>query len=383
MEGLRCEGATGSKTCQPLHLAVTASVNSGAGPIEAVAVRAEAGAAPFELSEAAGASRFPRWSKDGTAVAFVQEETAGSPVLVSRTIPLATGQKTELTTGTAAATEDFRHMEWEPSSRVAWTKKAGTSVTGISVLAPPSTTVETASPNGGFPSWKDDQSLFYSAAGSGVLAVTLGGTPADVGGSSGGEQPRYNRVTDFLLYLASTGTTNFADGSQSLYRLLTLPAAGAASSNEIATVSAPTAVTGGEVKSFITAHDWAPDGTYVTYVRAYYFDPEGDVAPSIICGNVGAEACGTQAGPNVYLQRIDTATGQVSGAPLLVAENATLPSVSPDGRYVAYIQGQRLYVRGINADGTLSSAAPTVLTPTTLKVQTGLGNDHRPRWQPR
>jgi hypothetical protein len=168
---------------------------------------------------------------------------------------------------------------------------------------------------------------------------------------------------------------------QPLYELFTIAASGTpATANDIARQSPSTPATGGEVKSFITAHTWAPDGTFVTYVRAFYYDPALD-APAIICGNTGAQ-CGAQAGPNVYLQRTNPTTGVAEGEPILVAANATLPSVSPDGRFIAYIQGQRLYMKSLNpTDWSLGTAVP--LTPTTLRVQTGLGDDHRPRWQPR
>lgn len=385
MAGLRCEGAEGARTCQPLHIAVTASLNSGAGPIEAVAVLAESGAPTFNLSEAAGPSRFPRWSTNGTAVAFVEEETAGAPALVSRSIPPAAGVKTPLTTAGTAGTEDFRHLEWEPSSSVTWVKKAGTSISGIyAISGEGGGTVEELSPNGGFPSWKNAQTFAYSAKGLGLQTRTIGGSSQAVSGGETGEQPKYNRVNDFLLYLASTQSDTFSGGEQqSLYELFTLPASGPTSpASPIARLSTPTPATAGEVKSFITAHNWAPDGTYVTYVRVFYFDPTDTALPAIICGNPGAEACGDQAGPNVYLQRTNPENGQAVGDPILVASNATLPAVSPDGYFVAYVQGQRLYVKRINpTDWSLGEAI--VLTPDTMRVQTNLGDDHRPRWQPR
>jgi hypothetical protein len=384
MAGLRCEGATGAMTCQPLHIAVTASMNGGAGPLEAVAVRAEFGATTFELSESTGASRFPRWNQGGTAVAFVEEETDGGVTLLARNIPATAGQGTALITATAASTEDFRHLEWAPVSRVTWVKRttAGGN-TGIYAVPGAGGALEELSTNGGFPTWRDEQNFAYSATGSGLLTRTLGSQPQQVIGAGTGEQPEYNRVNQFLLYLVSAGSETFAGNEvQPLYELFTISATGtSATANTLALRSTPTPTTGGEVKSFITAHTWAPDGTYVTYVRAFYYDPTLADAPAIICGNTGAQ-CGAQAGPNVYLQRTNPETGVAVGEPILVAANATLPAVSPDGRFVAYVQGQRLYMKSINpTDWSLGD--PIVLTPTTMRVQTGLGDDHRPRWQPR
>jgi hypothetical protein len=350
-----------------------------------VAVRAESGATTFELSESTGASRFPRWNPDGTAVALVEEESDGGVALLSRNIPPTTGQSTPLTTATAASTEDFRHLEWAPVSRVSWVKRttAGGN-SGISAIPGAGGAIEELSTNGGFPTWRDEQNFAYSAKGVGLLTRTLGSAPQTLSGTSTGEQPKYNRANPFLLYLAATESDTFVGGEmQPLYELFTLSATGTpATSNSIALRSTPTPVTGGEVKSFITAHTWAPDGTYVTYVRAYYYDPTLADAPAIICGNTGAE-CGAQAtGPNVYLQRINPETGVAVGEPILVAANGTLPSVSPDGRFIAYIQGQRLYMKSLNpTDWSLGD--PVVLTPTTMQVRTGLGDDHRPRWQPR
>ncbi|WNG49505.1 hypothetical protein F0U60_39340 [Archangium minus] len=385
MAGLRCEGAAGARTCQPLHIAVTASLDGGSGAIEAVAVLAESGATVIELSQGAGPSRFPRWNTDGTAVAFVEEETAGAAALVSRTISPTAGVGTPLTTAGTAGTEDFRHLEWEPSSSVTWVKKAGTSISGIYAIPSAGGAVEELSPNGGFPSWKNAQTFAFSAKGQGLQTRTIGGAAQAVTGGETGEQPKYNRVNDFLLYLASTESDTFSGGEQQpLYELFTLPATGATATqpaSPIARRSEPTPVTAGEVKSFITAHTWSPDGTYVTYVRAFYYDPTLPTAPNVICGGMGAE-CGTQAGPNVYLQRTNPENGQAVGDPILVATNATLPAVSPDGHFVAYIQGQRLYMRRINpTDWSLGE--PAVLTPATMRVQTNLGDDHRPRWQPR
>ncbi|EAU63208.1 hypothetical protein STIAU_4109, partial [Stigmatella aurantiaca DW4/3-1] len=130
MAGLRCEDATGGRTCQSLHVAVT---STGAAGTQATAVRHdETTTAPVALSESTETNRFPRWSADGSAVAFVEgAEGVGTSRLVSRTLPLTAGQSTVLTSGTAAETEDFPQLEWWPSRSLVWTKKSGASTSGL------------------------------------------------------------------------------------------------------------------------------------------------------------------------------------------------------------------------------------------------------------
>jgi hypothetical protein len=373
MGGLRCEGAS----CQALYLAMTATTNDGG--TRAVAVRYdEPDAGPMELSESASHTRFPRWNAAGTAVAFV-EGPEGAAQLITRAFPLPAGQQTVLVEQAAAGTEDFLHMEWEPSGTIVWTRKSGASISGLSSIAAGGGTVASVTPNGGFPSWSaDGSSLAYNTAADGLVTVAAtGGTATPVAGGTGGEQPIHNRANNQLLYLKANGT-DAAIGA--LYELFTLPASGGTAS--LIAAKTTEAGTGGSVESFVTQHTWSPNGTWVAYVRAYYSNPNAPNAPSVLCGTATATACPARDANVIFLRKINPQTGAGDGAEFQLVSGAALPSFSPDGTFIAYVKGRRLWVQQLNpATGAAVGAAITHALGT--DIQTSRGDDSRPRWQPR
>ncbi|WP_375771840.1 hypothetical protein NR798_13405 [Archangium gephyra] len=399
MAGLTCEGATGARTCQPLHIAVTVA-GTGA-TTDAVVVRyktpgsepATGTSAATKLSESTtGGSRFPRWNKDGTAVAFVQEGTGSTVALVTRNIPLAAGQVTELTTGAnAGGTIDFRHLEWEPSASLAWSTvtKAGSGedISGISVIAGTGTgTVQTATTEGVFPSWAaDGNSFVYSVNSLGLNTKPLSGAGSAVTGPAlTSEQPLHNKANGVLLYLDAKGATETIGGvATPLTELFTFnPAATGTPAPQSVAAPSPTdiAVPLGQLNSFIANHTWAPDGTHVAYVRVYYFKPA--VGEASLCSG-GTNCQGKQANV-IYVRRID-ANGAPQEAEMELASVATLPSFSPDGQFIAYLSGGKLLVQRINPAATDAASLKVggVITHTWSGIQSNRGDDHRPRWQPR
>ena len=372
MGGLRCEAAT----CQALYVGVTGT--SSDGGTHALVARFDT-VGMTELGEDAG-SAYPRFGRDGTQVAFVQGEvTAGTAELALRPVPVVAGAPTVLTTGTAAATPRFRYVEWEPGNVIAWVRGSS----GISTIAPTGGTPVTATQNGTFPDFgPNGVDYAYSAAGSGVLVSTNGAAPAPLAGSpTSAEQPHYNRVTSQLLFLANpeNQTVTFGTDVTQVLKLYSLPVTGGGTPQTLApTTSEP--VTGGSIDSFIANPNWAPDGSWVAYVRAYY---QLVGTAGVLCGNAAATLCGTRPGNVLFLQRVNTTTGAAEGTPVSFAESATLPSFSPDGRYLAYVQGGELKVQQINP-ATGAVVGPAIVHPKTVyTVLTSEGDDHRPRWQPR
>ncbi|MBN8231349.1 PD40 domain-containing protein [Corallococcus macrosporus] len=367
MAGLRCEAAT----CQSLLIAVTGNDGGTRALVTAYDVPGMT-----SLSADGGLSAYPRFGPGGTQVAFVQGDVTGAAgELAVRPVPLTAAEPNVLTTG---GTARIRYMEWEPGNLIAWVRGS----TGISTIAPTGGTITSITNSGTFPDWAANGTDYaYSAAGTGIYVSTGGAAPAVLAGSpTSGEQPHFNRVTSQLLFLANPeGTTvNFGTEATQVLKLYSLPVTGGGDPKLLAgTSSRP--VTGGSVDSYIANPNWSPDGKWVAYVRANYL-LIGNAA--VLCGNTGAELCGTDRGNDIYVQRVD-ASGAKDGEPVLFAENATLPSFSPDGRLVAYVLGGQLVVRAIDP-ATGQPAATAITHPKdTYTVLTSEGDDYRPRWQPR
>ncbi len=371
MPGLRCEAAT----CQSLLIAVTGSDGGTSAVVTAYDVPGMT-----SLSADGVASAYPRFGPDGTQVAFVQGDVidpAGE--LAVRPVPLTATAPTVLTTGTAAGNARIRYMEWEPGNLIAWVRGS----TGISTIAATGGTPTQVTSNGTFPDWAPNGTDFaYSASGTGVLISAGGGAPTPLAGTpTSGEQPHYNRATSQLLFLANPEDQNVTFGSDvtPVLKLYSLPVTGGGTPSLLAgTTSEP--ATGGSVDSYIANPNWSPDGSWVAYVRAYY-QLVGNAAT--LCGNLGADLCGSTPGNAIFLQRVDTTTGAPVGDPVRLVDNATLPSFSPDGRFVAYVLGGALAVQAIDPATGQPSGAAITHPKDTYTVLTSEGDDHRPRWQPR
>jgi Tol biopolymer transport system component len=377
MAGLRCEGTAGARTCQALHVVVTSA--GAAVSTQATAVRYDdITAAPAVLSEASEPSRFPRWSADGSAVAFVEGlEGVGTARLVSRTLPLTAGQKTVLTDGTAAQTEDFLQLEWWPSTSLVWTKKIGASTSGLWTVPGAGGAATSLTGNGVFPSWaRNGTSLVYSTRSDGLLMLAAAGQQAaQITGGAGGEQPLHNQANDWVLYAKENGT-DAALGP--LFEIFTIAPTGGTINPIANKTSEPTS--GGSVDSFIANQTWAPDGTWVGYVRTYFSKPSN--GSSVLCGAQGATECPNRDANVIYLQKVNPQTGAADGTPVQLVTGGTLPSFSPDGRFVAYVRAKRLQIQQINpTDG--STVGSVITHAQGADVQTNRGDDHRPRWQPR
>jgi hypothetical protein len=390
MAGLRCELSGDTKKCAQLHLAVTRTVATSptTTTLEAVVIRYKATTAPTKLSESlTNQNWYPRWNKDGTAVAFVEQVPVDGPTLVSRSIPLTAGTTTLATNAAAGGTEEFSHLEWAPSSNIAWTKKVGASTSGIFYVAGTGGAVQTATTAGGFPSWAADGNSFaFSLSTLGLKNKAIGGAETSVAGApTTAEQPLHNEANGVVLYLdpENRSALEISGLSTPLMTLFTLnPTAATPAPVKVADVSED-AIPGGTLKSYIANPTWAPGGTHVAYVRTYYVQPtSGD--PAVLCS--GGTNCGGKQGNITYVQRVD-ATGAPVGSAFQFATEATLPSFSPDGHFIAYLSGGKLRVQQIDPAATEEVAfkvgVPITHTWTSSTLPSNRADDHRPRWQPR
>lgn len=385
MAGLYCDG---TQKCAPLQLVYTVTDSATSGSQSAVISPykpATGSTAPTALSEASGIkSRFPRWSKDGKTVAFVADDNT-NVTLVTRAVPLAAGNSSTLYTA-AAGTTDLRYSEWEPGPSILWSPKTASSTSGILSIAPGGTltTYETA---GVFPSWSGDGTHFaYSVNthGLNVRSVNTGSENTVTGVSSlSAEQPLYNKVNDVVLYLDAKNNSESFGGSTTplteLYTPLVAPA------TDATVIAAATKGSGDPaIDSYIFNHTWSPLGTHVAYVRVYYSKASSGTAT--LCND--GSPCGGQVGNVVFVRRVNT-DGTPSGDEMLLANEATLPSFSPDGQFIAYLSGGKLFVQQIDPAATTAatlkkgSAIQHTWSSTTTRVESSFGDDDRPRWQPR
>jgi len=376
--GFRCEGTP--STCQAMHLAVTGNRESDGTPKALVARYETPGMTA--LSDGDTSSRYPRWGPGGTRISFAQGAVeTGDPVagaLVVRDIPLAAGQATVLADGGTGNTESFRYMEWEPGAYIAYVRRNGTSTSGISVVPTDGGTVMTATGEGTFPDWKDATTFAFSTATVGLSTSTVGGSPTVITGPGGtAEQPLYNRVNNQLLFLRRDDTK--PEGFDT--SLFLIPVSGGTVQPIADFGSVPATGGGGSVDSYVANPNWAPDGTWVAYVRAYYSNPTGGTP--VLCGNAEATLCPSDPGNIIHLRKINPSTGAGDGAEVPFVTGGTLPSFSPDGRFLAYIQGGQLYVQGLNPTTGEKVGSAIVHPRGGYNLQTSAGDDHRPRWQPK
>ncbi|WP_338868174.1 hypothetical protein [Myxococcus stipitatus] len=381
---LRCEGSP--MTCQALQVVVTGRDDGGTS--KALVMRYDTPGITM-LAEGSGDSRYPRWAPGGTQVSFVQGavDTSGQKVagdLTVRDVPLVAGQAVVVADGGSGNTEAFRSTEWEPGASIAYVRQSASQRSGISVVAP-GMAMSQVTTTGAFPDWsRDGSTIAYNVTDEGLLTVKPGGSPTPVANTDkSSEQPHYNRANDQLLYLANpAGELETFAGEilpTSLFRLYDINVTGGGQPQLVADVTTESS-TGGDIKSFIAAPTWAPDGSWAAYVRAYYFKPTS--GKPVLCGSA-VSPCQTRPGNVIFLKRINPADGSATGDEVRIADDGTLPSFSPDGRFLAFIKGGQLQVQQVDpATGALVNA-PIIHPKGGFTLQTGDSDDHRPRWQPR
>lgn len=426
--GLRCEG-----TCQPLHLAFTLRLGDGQ---RAAAVRFNKNVSPTLFPQPDGGSFWPRWSPAGDRAAVVEGRGAsdagpGFFELVTYPLPPTTEGRTKLAEAGdpnvkgPVYSDNFFNLEWAPGKQLAFVRGGNTNGIGGIVLVPPEGgTPLDATPGGSFPSFNGDGSrIAFSAAGQGLItipAVQPFQPAASVGGANTGieHEPFYDAAGSQLLYLKQTGTAVFnGDGDTfptELSSLFVVPAAGGTPQPVAEVVQGTPDAEGRTVNSYVSMHNFSADGRLAAYVRVNYSTyttsapppppptdggtPDGDagtpdagpgtpVVTHKLCGSSNP-VCPNTAANDVFVRRLD-AQGAPTGPEMLLARGATLPSISPDSRFVAYVAGGVLFVQPINPDAAsedaLRTSTPIQHSATSAqgRVVTNGADDVRPRWQPR
>ncbi|MCP3065338.1 hypothetical protein LXT21_41865 [Myxococcus sp. K38C18041901] len=385
--GLRCEGAP--LTCQAMHVAVTGRDDAG---VSAALVMRYDTPGVTSLSAAGTDSRYPRWGPGGTHLSFAQgavdtstEKRAGD--LTVREVPLVEGQAVVVADGGTGNTEAFRSMEWEPGTAIAWVRQNGSQRSGISVVTPGGAGgVTQATTTGAFPDWSRDGTTFvYNVNGEGLFTSSGAGTAPTPLANAGttAEQAHYNRVNDQLLFLANPNNELVTfDGDTTptpLVRLYNINVTGGGAPQLVADVSTE-ASTDGTVDSFIASPIWSPDGTWAAYVRAYYFRPT--TGGAVLCGGA-VSPCQNRSGNVIFLRAINPQDGSATGTEVRLVDDGTLPSFSPDGRFIAFIKAGELHVQRIDPATGAQEGAAIIHPRAGFTLQTGDSDDHRPRWQPR
>ncbi|MCY1016007.1 TolB family protein [Pyxidicoccus sp. MSG2] len=387
LPGLRCEGTP--SLCQAMHLAVTATMDADGGYAALVMRYDTPGMVP--LTDADTSSRYPRWGRGGSRIAFAQDavetgKNSGNIAgeLVVRDIPLVANQATVLADGGTGNTESFRYMEWEPGTAILYVRRTGSSTSGISAVATSDGAVKSATEAGTFPDWASDGTTFaFSTATLGLSTSTLSGSPSPIANSGAtAEQPLYNRVNDQLLFLRTDAAK--PEGFDTSLFVVPVSSGTVQTIADFTTEPVTEPAPGGSVDSYVANPAWAPDGSLVAYVRAYFSNRTGSSAPEL-CGNPSATLCPNRPGNIIFVRRINTQNGSGAAAEASFVEGGTLPSFSPDGRFLAYVKGGQLYVQQIDpATGLPAQGVDAIVHPKGgYTLQTGAGDDHRPRWQPR
>ncbi|QSQ19363.1 PD40 domain-containing protein [Pyxidicoccus parkwayensis] len=380
-QGLRCEGTP--SLCQAMYVAVTATADTGGEPHALIMRYDTPGMVP--LTDTGTSSRYPRWGPSGARIAFAQDSVetgtnSGNKAgeLVLRDVPLVENQATVLADGGTGSTEQFRYMEWEPGPSILYVRRAGGSSSGISLVPTDGGSVAEATQSGTFPDWAGDgKSFAFSTATLGLSVLTVGGATTPIASSGEtAEQPHYNRTNNQLLFLRKDATKPAGFDTS----LFLVPVTGG-TVQMIADFTTESA-TGGSIDSYIANPIWSPDGTLAAYVRAYFFNPTSGTPE--LCGG-GSTPCAGRPGNIIFVRRINSATGEGAAAEASFVEGGTLPSFSPDGRFLAYVKGGQLYIQQIDpATGLPASGVDAIVHPKGgFTIQTSAGDDHRPRWQPK
>jgi len=383
---LRCDPApaTGTgATCQPLHIAFTRNVAAVPADDRAVVVRFNQNVASTSANgDAAAGSRFPRWSPDGSKLLFTRD-TVATPELVVATPPFTTAATVfPLTTA-------IDHVEWAPSSKVAWREATGVKIADVSGATLPA---PVALGNGtAYPSWNPDGTKLSYYKG-GIWTANADGTDAAaVTGGTQGSEPFYNG--GFLLYTRAVDAVNPVWTAE----LVVVPETGGTAAVVVPAVVAaePSAAAPTTFGSYISDPTWSADGNWVAYTRVTYVRTDGDVLPSgnpapgtwavpRLCGEMGAPACPTGTAVNeVWLQKVNPATRvpDAGVAPVELGDGG-LAAFSPSGERVAFVSSRRLRVQKINP--ATGDKVDPVIAHSAQEVRTsGFGDDARPRWQPK
>lgn len=380
-----CDLATadgGAGTCRPLWIGVTESIDAGIGAVNLsrATIVQFSDAAQRTILGAGAATRYPRWSPDGTAVVYVQEPTvAGTGPMLLQRHALAGGTDTTLINSGDAGTNDFIQLEYAPSSNVLWTRVTGplNTKSGIQWVPGAGGGTLNQTSTGTLADWFPDGNRF-AYANTGIKIF-----PGDTALTSAADDimPEVSRDGSLVLFIKrNDGMADGGQESQLFQDLYVVPAAGG-SPQVVEAHVAPvgTEADGGTAGSYVTNHTWGANNTAV-YVRVNYFTLASGTEQRIC--EPADPICGGKAGQQIVFQPLG-GNGAPAGTPV-VSTVGVVPSVSPDGAWLAYqirsaAGGTDLRVVPIDATGTVTGAGHTHTFPQLL----GGNEEARPRWQPK
>ncbi len=381
------DGGTGA--CEALWVAVTQSID--ATMTQATLVRFNDETTRVTLGTGGDSTREPRFSGDGSRVAFVAEPADGGagagtdggvlePQIRQAALPFD-GSFEVLATATDAGVGNFTQLAYEPANSIAWTRVMGemNSREGIQYVPALGGAVRLVSATGTQSDWFPDRLAFTN---SGVQVFALkGGSIVTLTNDPNDEQPSFSPSGDWLLFQRLG--PNVADPNQPFTRDLYVMASAGGTPVPVETHTLPvgTVADGGTVGRFVQYPSWGETDGKLVYVRFNWFlDAAGNATACAPTHPI----CNGMPDQQILVVPFDGVAG-TPGTPVSFGPG-TQPSLSPDGTYLAYVTGNGLgqlvlRIAPVNPDGSpveggtvFEHAIPGVVTT---------GPESRPRWQPK
>ncbi|MGQ0506387.1 MAG: hypothetical protein ACT4TC_13830 [Myxococcaceae bacterium] len=308
------------------------------------------------------ASKWPRFSADGTAVVYVGTNATGGKEL--RYLSTASTSLQGRVLASAQGFDDFGGLEFSPGPGPVWAKVSGTSTSGLQ-WTPVDGTVADISALGLAPDWSPGGGVKVTfAAFNGIHTIERTGG-SDLIHSTDGLGPKYNPTGTQLAYTSSALTQPDFDEE-----LWTVDPSNN-SKNKVAAWVAPNETTG-KPGHFAALPAWSPSTNTLVYVEVRYMKPPSG---PVLCQIAGT--CGNEDPFQIMTVKIDPATGTAVAPPVKIV-NGSMPALSPGDKYLAYITGGELRVLELDAN-TAAVGDPKILA---TGISTQAGDDSRPRWQP-
>lgn len=385
-----CEGTAtcvlsadgGAGTCQPLMVAVTTNV--GASATQAVLFTHTDPTVANRITLGTN-SRFPRFSADGVQVVYVERPVNPLAPAELLTRPVHGANTPSLLVDSQdAGTADFVDLEYAPGPGVVWAMTdGGTTPDGIQFLIPGGQGgVQSAVSSGMQPDWSPIVNAF-AFADQGIRAYVLPtmGSPTLTSDPQDFE-PHVSPGGTWIAYLRGNATD---PGVSNEIFITTAQMAFMPVRVTTAVPAVGTEADGGTPGWFAAHPAWAGSEEVLVYVTMYYYrDATGTPQPC----DPGIATCGGAPGQVITFQFIDPTTAMPVGAPIETPAEGALPSVSPDGRWLAYVAPLQVGSRVRVTEFTLNPDAGTIMPGQSFAHDFPAGipttsDDYRPRWQPK
>lgn len=381
-----CEGAfnceldtAGNGVCAPLLIGVSTEIAGGLESAVLFPFNDVETASRVELN--ATGSRLPRFSADGTQVAFVRLVPTEA-ILIS---DLDGANATTAITATQAGTGGFTQLEYAPGEGLVWTRAAMGNVGGIQTVVPGSGDMVTnVTTTGTWPDWSPIVPAFaFANAGINAYVVPSGATPRLTSDATD-TLPRVSPDGSWFVFVRSADPA-MAAFSQELW--LTTPQQMGFMELRLTTHEPAVGdiAAGGSPGSFTSFPEWAGGPDRLVFVKHYYYLDAAGVAALCDPGT-----CGGAPGQVIAFQHIDPMTGALDGPLIETPAEGTLPTVSPDGAWLSYVSpipggtGSRVRVTNFTLDKTAGTITPGDSFAHDFTTQIPMmSREYAPRWQPK